>query len=391
MTQLPPYTTSVSEESFAGKTMRVRVPDILQTVFDKNDFDESTIQKLKQLEKSIPFEKIEAFEFFNEEDEKYWKPVLEKYKDNTWLELPFYVAEALFYRKILEATNWHENKKDPYEKHKSESVEKSHFLIEKTLSFTDSILKEEYAAHQLEELLLVDLWGNQADLCLFHDGNTPNNNEDEAREKLVANDSASFLKIIDKGCKRVDFIIDNTGTELIGDICLAIYMLEKKKVDNIIFHVKEAPIFVSDTLVKDVYLQLEEIEKSHPDYKHLAKIFRDKIDSGDVKLIPDLFWSTALAFNELPAHIKESLQNADLIISKGDANYRRFLQDREWDFSTPLSEVIYFFDKPVLLLRTLKSEVLAGTKPENIEKAKAVDSEWLVNGKFGVIQLHNFQ
>ena len=45
-----------------------------------------------------------------------------------------------------------------------------------------------------------------------------------------------------------------------------------------------------------------------------------------------------------------------------------------------------FQPAPLLSLRTLKADVVAGLKPGQGEALFNVDQNWLVNGKFGMIQ-----
>jgi Damage-control phosphatase ARMT1-like domain len=71
---------------------------------------------------------------------------------------------------------------------------------------------------------------------------------------------------------------------------------------------------------------------------------------------------------------------------KGDANYRRLLGDRKWDFTAPFTDVVgVYFPCPVCALRTLKAELGCGMDADQVEKAKSLDDNWLVNGRFGVV------
>jgi hypothetical protein len=45
----------------------------------------------------------------------------------------------------------------------------------------------------------------------------------------------------------------------------------------------------------------------------------------------------------------------------------------------------------MVALRTLKSEVAAGIKPEVLEEVVKSDSAWLTNGQWGVVQLVDSQ
>ncbi|UCC50900.1 MAG: DUF89 family protein, partial [Anaerolineaceae bacterium] len=75
-----------------------------------------------------------------------------------------------------------------------------------------------------------------------------------------------------------------------------------------------------------------------------------------------------------------------LIISKGDANYRRLLGDRHWPYTTSFQAIMAYTPAPLLALRALKAEVAAGLSPEQIARLNKEDEEWMVNGRWGVIQ-----
>ena len=92
-------------------------------------------------------------------------------------------------------------------------------------------------------------------------------------------------------------------------------------------------------------------------------------------------------FWQLPTDLRANLSHSSLIISKGDANYRRLLGDRHWPFTTPFDKILHNSPAPLVALRTLKAEVAAGLKFEQIERLNNEERGWLVNGRYGVIQL----
>ena len=81
------------------------------------------------------------------------------------------------------------------------------------------------------------------------------------------------------------------------------------------------------------------------------------------------------------------LAAADLLLFKGDLNYRKLLGDRMWPAHTPFATALCgFAPAPLLALRTLKSETLAGVAASRVEAAQAADPAWNVNGSTAVIQ-----
>ena len=75
------------------------------------------------------------------------------------------------------------------------------------------------------------------------------------------------------------------------------------------------------------------------------------------------------------------------VILKGDANYRRLLDDRHWPFTAPLEEAAGYFPTSFDALRTLKAELIVGLRPGQPEALWAEDPDWLTNAKRGIIQM----
>jgi hypothetical protein len=113
-------------------------------------------------------------------------------------------------------------------------------------------------------------------------------------------------------------------------------------------------------------------------HRHLAQ--------GRLLLKEDPYWVSALPFWEMPAGLQKQLSQSDLLISKGDANYRRLLGDRQWPFTTPFTAILSYTPAPLLALRTLKAELACGLTDKQVSRLNEEDPHWLVNGRWGVIQ-----
>lgn len=100
------------------------------------------------------------------------------------------------------------------------------------------------------------------------------------------------------------------------------------------------------------------------------------------------FWCQPFAMWEMPDDLRADMSGrCDLAFVKGDANYRRLLGDRLWDYTDPFDDVVgAYFPCPVSALRTLKAELGCGMDADQVERAKSLDDNWLVNGRFGVVQ-----
>jgi len=75
-----------------------------------------------------------------------------------------------------------------------------------------------------------------------------------------------------------------------------------------------------------------------------------------------------------------------MVVLKGDANYRRAIDDALWAPDTAFGEVTSFFKAPLLCVRTLKSDPIVGLPPGLAARLDAVDREWRINGRRGGIQ-----
>ena len=104
--------------------------------------------------------------------------------------------------------------------------------------------------------------------------------------------------------------------------------------------------------------------------------------------LPSLFLCSSLSGWEMPISYLSLLHKQTLFIAKGDANYRRLVGDLHWPYNISKHEVLDYYPCPLLLLRTLKSNVSIGISNELQEKACSLDSSWDCSGKMGVIQFY---
>ena len=109
---------------------------------------------------------------------------------------------------------------------------------------------------------------------------------------------------------------------------------------------------------------------------------------ADARLVLKTHWyyPTCLFYYQLPEDLFADLRSADLVILKGDANYRRLLGDARWNPTASFVQATAYFPAPFVSLRTLKAEVITGLPPRRAEQLDAVDPEWRVNGRRGVVQ-----
>lgn len=193
--------------------------------------------------------------------------------------------------------------------------------------------------------------------------------------------------------KRVDIILDNAGFELFTDLCLAEFLVTMKFVNQVVFHCKQLPWFVSDASQHDVHWMLDQMLTSeHSDTAKLGKMWKDHLTDGVWVLTDNVFWTTPYEFaamKTVSAELYSQLQESSLVIFKGDLNYRKLVADRNWLYATPFSESLGgFHPSSVCALRTLKADLVAGVSEDEVMSAKNKTTEWMINGQYAVIQLH---
>ncbi|MEM9542591.1 MAG: damage-control phosphatase ARMT1 family protein [Cyanobacteria bacterium P01_E01_bin.42] len=369
-------------DSFAYYTIANRLPAILKQIIEKNNFSARINANLEQLQNEIFTGKIRAIAADGGSDLEDWEHYIQPYKNKSWFDVPFYFIEAYFYRRILEATEYFQTGEaiDPFTVSKQEGL-RSHL---------DSIRNILKSSQNLTGLLHGVLWGNRADLSLWKVGGSDRDtfSLDPQQDKILVDDTPRILeRLATMQRERIDFIIDNAGFELTCDLLLCDRLLQEKIADTIVLHLKADPIFVSDATIADVNYTLQIFaEDEIEEVRSLSHRLQNAIASSALILQADRFWNSPLAFWELSDRLTEELAKASLVFIKGDANYRRLLGDRHWDFTASFSQIIDYFPASFVALRTLKSEIITGLQPEQIDRLNRENSQWAIDGSRGVIQ-----
>lgn len=83
-----------------------------------------------------------------------------------------------------------------------------------------------------------------------------------------------------------------------------------------------------------------------------------------------------------------TLTSSQLVIFKGDLNYRKLMGDVYWEPTVNFRDALRGFEPTnVLALRTIKADTICGLRNGVFEDLCAKESNWLVTGKYGLIQL----
>ncbi len=215
------------------------------------------------------------------------------------------------------------------------------------------------------EMCKICLWGNATDLSLL----TSLTYEDiqklqgaDARKKaehnILVNDLPAAYEVLKEAQKsgkkdrRVDIVLDNAGFELFVDLVLAGYLLAAGLATQVTLHPKSIPWFVSDVIPSDFAALLSALanpqsfystpdehtgqapkslsEKESSDLLFLFQHWAGLHTEGQLLLRPNTFWTSAHSFWHLPQaepRLYEDLKESELVIFKGDLNYRKLTAD----------------------------------------------------------------
>ncbi len=231
---------------------------------------------------------------------------------------------------------------------------------------------EEAGKMLFAEMCEICLWGNATDLSLL----TSLTYEDiqklqgssarkAAEKNILVNDLPAAYNILNAAKKaspererRVDIVLDNAGFELFVDLVLAGYLISANLATTIVLHPKSIPWFVSDVLPSDFQALLNALMDPQTFYtepfvdddddKHtnsapkplsakevdelsfLYEHWRTLHAEGQLVIRPNSFWTQAGSYWRLPGtqpRLYEDLKESELVIFKGDLNYRKLTGD----------------------------------------------------------------
>ncbi|XP_054252496.1 damage-control phosphatase ARMT1 isoform X1 [Indicator indicator] len=256
-------------------------------------------------------------------------------------------------------------------------------------------LDERQLQEELFKLLQVSLWGNKCDLS-FSAG------EDRSQKSsllqsledmipyILVNDMEKLWSLLvntkkrntEKSNVRVDIILDNAGFELVSDLVLADFLLLSKLADEVHFHGKSIPWYVSDTTRHDFNWTIKQLQSANHMWMSRCGInWEGNLKKGVWVYCDHMFWTLPHDFSsmaEVAPDLHADLQKSNLLLFKGDLNYRKLTGDRKWEYSVPFHQALNrFHPAPLCSLRTLKSDTQVGLKPGQGEQIQASEPEWM--------------
>ncbi|KAM3717378.1 Damage-control phosphatase ARMT1 [Dirofilaria immitis] len=422
---IPPALTGSKKGTFAFLTVRDRWPKIIGKIVDQvyryrhahiavhgeeGEKDiKSVLSQLSELSHFVSTDKplqnlSDHGEKVNIWNEELRELRIKKGSDQvTWYRCDWLFAECFLYRKIfslfLETTTLKEF--DP-------------FALQKQSSFIDCINTISKLAKHLEEVVArttkVDhnivshfsqlcLWGNTCDLSLSSGEHVVSlpvlDMVDQLADKILCNQISEIDRILKNGeVNRLDIVLDNCGLELFADLVFAELLIDSYGVKKVYFHGKNMPWFVSDVTGRDFNWTIEMlIASSDYSLKNFGVKCSQRLCDGDFIFQTHYFWTLPYPYYlmaEKAADLHHELSQSSLIIFKGDYNYRKMVSDLEWPLDTPFKVALRgFVPAPILVLRTIKAETLAGLSSnviDDLQRKYGSNKSWMTTGEYAVVQ-----
>ncbi|XP_065308505.1 uncharacterized protein [Dermacentor albipictus] len=417
--------------SFAYKTVRDRLPVILTKVIDTVFRDRMEIERVLGLEAREETKLVVArlAKLRNEmvtnkpmvrieddfEDADIWNSVLNEYATKhsckpRWFEAPWLYIETYFYRRIFEAFQLTTKLRDydPFNKLKRDALYGSFSAVRALCDFLRRDTPRDATVETLQpttyRLIEVSLWGNRCDLSLSCGADRSSQagslqQTERLRPYIISNHADKLLQHLCRLRERnfngeliqLHCVLDNSGYELATDLALLDFLHETGYVATVTIHTKAIPWYVSDVMRRDLFWTLRELEDSdHIATQALGERCQRRIKNGVWHVMDDVFWTQSFDYAEMATRrpdLYKILQSADLILFKGDLNYRKLVGDLSWHPTVSFKKALRGFEPTfVCALRTLKADTVAGIDPAIVSVVAQKSPDWMVTGEYAVIQ-----
>lgn len=385
--------------SFAKFTIENRFPKIFKEVCSEEY--ESFIKDHKVGDKNVLHSNISGISELKAAVSPYIDYTIKDFFENA----PFFLVEFYFYHLLLSLRNYDKlkfdffaAKKDADWKGKAEDFSsKLSVLFEdfekfNKIKFSKKEKQEfnERKNEHIKSILYYSLTSNTGDLSQLHEIRSES-------VKCLCNETEICQNYLDvaRPYSRFDIICDNSGAELFSDIYLAVFFLVYGLAKKVVLHLKPCPFFVSDATIDDFSKLVAALTKNGKNTELLDFISKKKIEVFS----PNDFWVEPYYFDKMPDGLKNHFDKSNLVIIKGDLNYRRLVGDfnkyanetkSSINFET-LEERCLFKNKsnksiPLVAPRVLKSDVFVGIDSVFEAIGRNSDSQFKTDGKWGVIQ-----
>ncbi|WUI43255.1 damage-control phosphatase ARMT1 family protein [Streptomyces zaomyceticus] len=382
-----PVILSNEPGSFAWGVLTKRHPALIQQVRDAFPYGRRQHEALDTLLDEITNGVVEPLAPA-EHDRERWADWGQEHFGHSWYDAPFLWAESYFYRRLLGAVGYFGTGPwqgvDPFAPFKQAELRGE--AVEEELRALDALASAP-ADERATALLHASLWGNRADLGFRVSAGEPAVG-DAAVSTLVADDSALLWQLLPaRASSTVAVVADNAGRELIPDLILIDHLLEHRRAERVVLHVKPYPYYVSDAMTADVVECLRRLIEAPGEARAIGGRLWKAIAAGSLEVRTHPFFCAPLPYEEMPEDLRGEFESATLTILKGDLNYRRLVGDQLWDATVPFADLTAYFPGAVAALRTLKSDVIVGLEQGTLDALGKSGTAWRTSGTHALIQM----
>lgn len=313
---------------FVADTMAKRIPAIIRNCEEGQDAN--AVRQLKALGKSIEADGPMVIDLGGWTLPG-WEDMPARVNGRRPSQAPFFDFEFWMYHRILSAVRYPETRIDPFRaiKHKD---------LDRHLTWADETLP---SIKTLAAGLRLSLDANAHDLSQL------------VRPATTHDVGRGGLDFDPAGIRRLNLVCDNFGAEFVGDLILAVVAAEAGI--DVVLHVKQLPMFVSDTTADDVTILLDRLGARSEFGERLSAAIR----VASISFGSHPFWAAPQFFDRLPV---EELKPGPgtLSVLKGDLNFRRAVGDVSVAVETPFQVLPVLPAAPMLSLRSIKSYCVVG-------------------------------
>ena len=367
----PDYIRTDELNSFASYTAANRFPSIVRSVIENNSFNNEIHDKLELLLRDIPDAELGLLSDSSNVNRRINAAIKkEKYR---WNNAPFIFVENYLYHLLREICNYTDTRYDYFAFKKDDDVLSKKKALLEVIEDSEKLFNCE-PDESFNQLMHFYLSGNTADL-------SQTKTIDRSNINLLIDDTEKAGGFF-RASNQIDIVLDNSGEELFYDLLFSKWILSKTKTAAVNLHFKSFPYFVSDAMIMDFYFLLSILSEDKRGKKFSDAIL-DYVTRGNIVLHEDNYWTDTNDFSAIPEAIKCIFSKSDVVVFKGDLNYRKLIEDRHWNYNTDIREIVTHRQNNCLIIRVLKSELITNlnTVPDT------ANNEWMHNGKYGIIQL----
>lgn len=363
--------------AFARFSMAVRVPRILRDTVEQGRHlpalpRDALLRLAEEIEADAPLPAPSP----EAPDHEAWAEAHAEHAGESWQNGEWFHTELAVYREVATRVGFWVHGLDPFTPAKREEADGARLGTILEAALAGGHRREERLMHRLHACL----WGNRIDLSYTVAADRERRDED-----LLVDDSSRAVERL-ASSRDVHLVADNAATELALDLALVDAVLEAPDA-RVTVHVKAQPVFVSDALVADVEHLLDTLERRGGEPAATSRRLRVARSERRLSLVPDLFWTGPRFLWQAPPALAGVLGSADVVIVKGDANYRRVVGDAIWPPAATFADAASYLDGTVVCVRTLKSDALVGVPEAICRTLDAREPRWRIDGSRGVIQV----